>query len=564
MMVTMTTEAPTPTTAPVHPVRPGVRPGAPVQNTPDGAPPVHVPNPPVQAGAPVHTEPAALPVRTGADPDRTAGATRTAPLAHAASAMRTAGARLLRTGAHRHARTGAPARTDPAPAPAVVRTTDVPVRTTTRKAKPGETETLSTQWGKLSTGRSHGTQLALRLLALLIVVALVGVVTAPPALSAHDIIGWAKSNSPDAGLGLSPGWAWVSFLALDFAAAVCVLICVYCAIVNTKPGVFALYVWAFAGATAYANHSFGTRPDAPGDAGWFFPAMSLLGPLLLHSVLVFLRKRIKGARGNKRGERPNFPIADWLPILGTPQDTYGAWRAGSMLGVEKPDAALWAYRAISVDAGWWKRWMVRSLVRTAQTAVLRTKMADPTLALAIPGLVPDGAFASLAADPVAPVQGAPAAPVQDDAPHRHNGSGAPAAPASAPFDALPVRSAPSGAPGALPAPDAPDAPRAPETAPDDACSAPPGAEQGAPGGKVISLSDAKRESAIDALRSIFKAYGADFTSWDDLISGPNRVSLSKIETELRIGKRRVAPAFEHAEHLVPWAGLVAMRNEATA
>ncbi len=580
-MVTMTTEAPNQISAPVHPGRPDLRPSAPGQGAPFGAMPVHSPDRMVHAGAPSATAPAAPPVRTGAPSARTGGAAFGARLGRAFSAVHHGGARLLRTGAHRRPRTDAPVRTTPEPATGTVRTTATrqadPVRTTTRRTKT-ETETLATQWGKLSTGRSRSTQLALRLLALLIVVSLVGVVVAPPALSAHDIIEWAKSSDTHSGLGLSPAWAWVTFLAMDFAAGVCVLICVYCAIANTKPGVFALYVWAFAGATAYANHSFGNRPNAPGDAGWFFPAMSLVGPLLLHSVLIFLRKRIKGERGNKRGERPNFPIADWLPILGTPQDTYGAWRTGSMLGVETPDAALWAYRAVSVNAGWWKRWMVRSLVRTAQTAVLRTKMADPTLALAIPGLVPDGAFVHLADEttapvqtaPAAPVQTAPAAPVQGGAGHGGPiaaapipSSGAPAAPESR--GSAPAAPAAPDSQGSAPAaPGAPGEPSAPEAAPADDGDALNGADQGAPGGKVISLSEAKRESAEAALRSIYDAYGADFTSWADLIAGPNRIALSKIENELHIGKRRVAPAFEHAEQLLPWAEVTAQRSEATA
>lgn len=398
-----------------------------------------------------------------------------------------------------------------------------------RTARTGaENTSLGEQWGKLTQERGHTVVIGLRVLVCLIVVSLVGVVVAPPALSAHDIIGWAQSHSPDAGLGLSFRWAWVTFLALDFAAGVCVLICVYCAIVSTKPGVFALYVWAFAGATAYANWSFGSRPDAPGDAIWFFPAMSLIGPLLLHSVLIFLRRRIKGQQGNKRGQRPSFPLADWIPIFGTPQDTFGAWRTGAMLGIETPDAALWAYRAVSLEANWLQRWGVKSLVRAQQINAFRARLADENLALAIPGLVPDGAFVSLtgaeeAHAPAAPVHGRAAAP---GAPARAN-SGAPAAGDPAVPDAPGQGSAP-GAPGA----------------PGDSGAPEPG------NATVVNLDAAAHESARGALIRIFEQYGNKFDSWEALFQV---VSLSRIEREAGIGKRRAMKAIPHAETILPWA-----------
>lgn len=472
-----------------------------------------------------------------------------------------AGARL--TGWMGHARTALSARSA-RPADALVRTTDDPGaptdgqpgapvhraevhrRTAVRTAPtappapakrrpirtaPGNVS-LGEEWGKLTQHRGPWAAAGLRALVALIVIALVGVVVAPPALSAHDIIQWAQSDSTDAGLGLSHAWAWVTFLALDFAAGVCVLICVYCAIVNTKPGIFVLYVWAFASATAYANYSFGSRPDAPGDAVWFFPVMSVVGPLILHSVLHFLRKRIKGAQGNKRGQRPSFPMADWLPFTGTPQDTYGAWRTGAMLGIETPDAALWAYRAVSLDAGWFRRWFVKGLVRRQQTEAFRARLEDEGLALAIPGLVPAGAFVSLAG---APTEGAPddtaalpPAPVRSGAPAPAGPRTAPTAAPDAPTTVQQTGAVQGGAPAAPAAP----------------------VQGGAPGGTVVNLDVAAYTSARVALVRIFEAYGAGRGSWEELIAN---VSLSRIEKELSIGKRRSSKAFAHAEDVLPWA-----------
>jgi hypothetical protein len=454
----------------------------------------------------------------------------------------------LRTSAPAHRRPAAPVHTPDAPAtppraPAVH--APAPRRPAGRTTKATNT-TLGQQWGKLTDERSRGTVWGLRTLAFLIVVALVGVVVAPPALSAHDIISWAQSHSVDSGLGLSEGWAWVTFLALDFAAGVCVLICVYCAIVNTKPGVFALYVWAFAGATAYANWSFGGRPGAPGDAQWFFPTMSIVGPLLLHSVLVFLRSRIKGAQGNKRGQRPSFPLVDWLPVVGTPQDTYGAWRTAAMLGIEVPDAALWAYRAVSLDANWARRWFVKGLVRTEQIRAFRARLEDPTVALAIPGLLPEGAFAALVS---ATDTDTGSAPGQQSHPDALPGAPAPVHwDANAPAGAAALDGAPeSGTVAAGAVHDAPvqgSAPGAPVRTDAPVSGAPVGAS-------IVSLDGAAWHSAEVALDRIFERYAtrSDWTSWDQLIAN---VSLNRIERELGMGKRRVTKAFAHAEDVLPW------------
>lgn len=561
--------------APVRPVRPALPPTetgaadtvttfACTSDSPAGA---------RETGAPVHAD-----TRTSAEPVHhtpDTGAPTGARLVH-----RVSGA--LRTGWRPAKRTSAPVHQEAAPAPAPVHTPPpptvapvAPVRTVSapppaprkRPVRPTPTTnaTLGQQWGKLTEERSAGMAWGLRILAGLIVISLVGVVVAPPALSAHDIIAWAQSKSVDSGLGLSKGWAWVTFLALDFAAGVCVLICVYCAIVNVKPGVFALYVWAFAGATAYANWSFGDRPGAPGDAIWFFPTMSIVGPLLLHSVLVFLRKRIKGAQGNKRGQRPSFPLVDWLPVFGTPQDTYGAWRTGAMLGIEVPDLALWTYRAISMNTNWVTRWFVKPLVRKAQIDAFRARLADPTVALSIPGLLPDGAFSALVQADDTTDDTAPGAPVREVAPAGapigatatvHGASGAPGAPA-------PV-AAPTGAPAALP-PATDAAPVAPVHQVAPGAPVRTGAPQGGASGEatVVNLDDAARHSAVTALTKIAERFAdtTKHTGWADLIADRN-VSLSKIERELSIGKRRAGKAFEVADQVLPWADVIRLRADA--
>lgn len=444
---------------------------------------------------------------------------------------------------------GAPA----TPARPAVTTPSAPVpavragvaRKRTTKATPDAPVTLSEQWGKLTDDRRPGVVLALRILAIMITVGLVGVVIAPPALSAKDIIAWAQHTGVDSGLGLSASWAWITFLALDFAAAVSVLICVYAAIVNTKPGVFGLFVWLFAAATAYANYSFGSRPGAPGDAIWFFPAMSLIGPVMLHGVLAFLRKRVTGAAGGARGRRPVFPLSDWNPFTGSTQDTFGAWKTGGLLGLETPDAAMWAYRAISLDAGWISRWRVKKLVRTAQNTALRTKLADDTVAMAIPGLIPDGAFVSLFDD---------TSDTGDDT------TGAtPATRRPTPAKRAAVTGAPTGNTSDTDDTTAP----VPNTGDDTDTGAPDtGDDDTGDDAEVLQMDTAVHAKHRETLVKIYLAYGSRYASWDEVRWARLQNTL---ERDHKISKRRSGAALKHAEQVLPWAEAdAAARSSASA
>jgi hypothetical protein len=231
----------------------------------------------------------------------------------------------------------------------------------------------------------------LNVLSLGIAAALITVLVAPYILSAQDIIAWAMNPSTEAGLGLGHQFAVLVFLAMDVAAGLCVLVWLYATLVQAKATAFVLFVWLFALASAYANYSQGSRPGAPGDAWWFFPLMSVAGPTLLHFTLKFLRKRLTDQAGGERAKRAAFPISDWLPLLGSPQETFGAWRVSAALSIETPEAALWAYRAICAERGWVLRWFVRGPIRAAQLSAMRDAFRAGG-ALNIPALLPPGAL----------------------------------------------------------------------------------------------------------------------------------------------------------------------------
>ena len=171
------------------------------------------------------------------------------------------------------------------------------------------------------------------------------VVVAPIALSSNDLIAWAG-----VGLGLTGQWPWVVFIALDAAAGVCVLLGVWCAVRGTGGGAFGIGVWVFAGFSAFANYRHGLAVrDTAADAFWFFPTMSLLGPGLLEAVMWLVRRQMQQTSGRRAHDRPKFGLVRWLPVVGSPRDTYGAFRTAQIDGIGTVDEAIRRYHALCPD-----------------------------------------------------------------------------------------------------------------------------------------------------------------------------------------------------------------------
>ncbi|MBM0237135.1 hypothetical protein JNW88_08215 [Micromonospora sp. ATA32] len=197
-----------------------------------------------------------------------------------------------------------------------------------------------------SSPTGKAARVGMRILLIATAVLLAVVVTAPISLSAQDLVGWAESPT---GLGLDHAWAVVVFIALDAAAGVCVMLSVYCAWRGEPAGGFGVAVWVFALTSAFANYQHGSRPGAPGDAWWFFPAMSLLGPALLEMVTRKVREWVQ-RNDNRRGKRmPHFGWRRWIPGVGSWRDTYGAYRTANLLGIETVDLAIAWYHWLCPD-----------------------------------------------------------------------------------------------------------------------------------------------------------------------------------------------------------------------
>lgn len=180
--------------------------------------------------------------------------------------------------------------------------------------------------GPLSSGR--------RALALGIGSALGAVIVAPIALSSQDLVKWGEDPR---GLGLDPFWAWLVFIALDLAAAVCVGMVTYSAWRGESGGIFHVLTWMFAGASAYANYRHGTKTPAADDQ-LFFPAMSLMGPLLLEVTLHRIRRWTRAAERTAMAARPHFG-ARWLPGVAL-AETLQAWAAAKREDIRRPEDAI--------------------------------------------------------------------------------------------------------------------------------------------------------------------------------------------------------------------------------
>lgn len=168
------------------------------------------------------------------------------------------------------------------------------------------------------------------------------VIAAPIALSSQDIVAWAGAPS---GLGLLPPWDVFTFVALDLAAFVCVCMVVYAAWRGESGGLFGVLVWLFAAGSAYANFRHGTRPDAPADARWFFPAMSLAGPALLEVTVRRIRRWVQTSAGRYEHPLPHFRLVRWLPGIAM-RETWRAWKLAVTEGYSRPEDAITAARMV--------------------------------------------------------------------------------------------------------------------------------------------------------------------------------------------------------------------------
>lgn len=194
--------------------------------------------------------------------------------------------------------------------------------------------------------QSRGARVGVAVLLGLVGVGLGVVILTPIALSSQDLIAWAGAPT---GLDLPDPWPLLVFAALDAAAAVCVLLTVYCAWRGEPAGVFGVLVWAFALTSAFANWRHSNTSTAAPDAVWFFPTMSLAGPALLEAVLGRFRRWTQRDRGRRARTAPAFGWRRWIPGLGALRDTYGSYRTALLLDLDTVQDAVTAYHRLCPD-----------------------------------------------------------------------------------------------------------------------------------------------------------------------------------------------------------------------
>jgi hypothetical protein len=223
----------------------------------------------------------------------------------------------------------------------------------------------------------------------LVCIALAVVILTPVALSSSDLIRWAQSP---AGLGVQGPWPYFVFVGLDCAALVCVGMTIISAWRGESGGAFNLLTWVFAGGSALANWSHGRTTPAPDDE-FFFPAMSLAGPLLLDVVLMRVRRWIRTDKQHQLSSGAKFGVR-WFVAL---RETRQAWVISRRDGISEPMVAIamvrerhaltrrndeerlrFALMAIPDSTPWeLHRWLLERGVEVSQDVLDRAAPAEP-------------------------------------------------------------------------------------------------------------------------------------------------------------------------------------------
>jgi hypothetical protein len=278
--------------------------------------------------------------------------------------------------------------------------------------------------------------------------ALALVVASPTLLSSSDLRRWALDPH---GLGMTnPALALLVVLALDAAALVCVGMVTLSAFRGETANAFRLLTWTFAAGSAIANYRHGLSTPAHDDE-FFFPAMSIAGPLLLELTLERVRRWRNISTGTQLSARPRFGRR-WVPGVAF-RETLSAWQVAIRHDLARPADALDVVRQTRA---------LRKLDRPAALTYARDHLGDDAAPadihawLAIRGVdpsntatttTPDDAKGPAALTPAVAITAgpAPAGPELDDA--QHSGGEAPHTDASTPK-----------APSAQPAADQPEQP----------------------------------------------------------------------------------------------------------
>ncbi|MFM9469668.1 DUF2637 domain-containing protein [Streptomyces scabiei] len=171
------------------------------------------------------------------------------------------------------------------------------------------------------------------LLTIVIGILLAIVIIAPLALSSQDLVSWAQS--PD-GLNLNGVWPYVTFIALDCAAALCIALTIQAFQKGESAGLAHILVWVFAGLSAFANYRQAVRTTA-NDDDWFLPAMSILGAVLLEVVVRKIRRTARSEYGVYERPLPKFRALRWIVAF---KETKSAWKLSIVDGITSPDEAV--------------------------------------------------------------------------------------------------------------------------------------------------------------------------------------------------------------------------------
>ncbi len=170
---------------------------------------------------------------------------------------------------------------------------------------------------------------------------LAAVIAVPTVMSGIHLIQWAGDDVN--GLGLPTALTPLPIVTLDGTTVVCIAMVTMAALRREHGGAFQIMAWVMSLISFGVNLKYGLETKPKGDE-YYYPAMSITGPVIMEFTLAFLRRwlaidaglRFQGVAWKDFGKRLRPRVAR--------RETKAAWRISQREGITDPWQAIRAAR----------------------------------------------------------------------------------------------------------------------------------------------------------------------------------------------------------------------------
>jgi len=177
---------------------------------------------------------------------------------------------------------------------------------------------------------------------------LAAVITVPTVMSGIHLVSWAHDKTN--GLDLRYALAGLPIVTLDGTTIVCIAMVTMAALRREHGGAFHVMSWVMSLISFAVNLRYGLETPQKGDE-YYYPVMSITGPVILEFTLAFLRRwlsidaglRFQGVAMHDFGKRMRPGVAR--------RETKAAWKVSQREGITDPWQAIQAAREIRLLRG---------------------------------------------------------------------------------------------------------------------------------------------------------------------------------------------------------------------